>query len=238
MSFVKVFLDIYPMLLEGLAVTLEVSLLALLIAFFLGLISCVMGLSRFKPFAWISKLYIWIIRGTPFIVQLFIVKYGIPQVIKGIGVLNLPFLPLDFTKFNISIFAAAVATLALNAGAHISEIFRGGIMAIDVGQTEAARSLGMSKAKTMIKVVLPQALKISIPSLCNQFIISIKDSSLAQVIGLSELFYQGKKYVGTTFKSFETYVIVGLVYLIIITILSAIIRMIERRLQYDQKSQG
>ncbi|WP_426348839.1 amino acid ABC transporter permease [Alloiococcus sp. CFN-8] len=226
MNFYKVFTDIYPMLFEGLAVTLKVSLLSLFIALFLGFFSCIMGISTIKPLQWVSRLYIWIIRGTPFIVQLFIIKYGIPQLIKGMG----------YTDFNFTIFQAAVATLALNAGAYMSEIFRGGIQAIDPGQMEAARSLGLPKSRAMLKVILPQAFKISIPALGNQFIITLKDSSLAQVIGLQELVYQGKIYVGRTFKSFETYLLVGFVYLIIITVLSYIIKQTERKMNYGKKS--
>lgn len=225
MNFGKVFVEIYPALIQGLQMTVKVSLLALFIAFFLGLGSCILGMSKVKPLSWISKIYIWIIRGTPFIVQLFIVKYGIPQVVN-----------MFTSGFNISIFQAAVATLALNAGAYMSEIFRGGIEAVDPGQMEAASSLGLPKSRAMIKVVLPQALRISVPSLCNQFIITLKDSSLAQVIGLQELFYQGKIYVGRTFLSFETYIIVGCVYLIIITVLSFGIKYIERKTKYGQKS--
>ena len=224
MDFYGVLTNIYPMLLDGLVMTLETSLLAILIAFFLGLLSCIMGMSRIVPLKLISKFYVWVIRGTPFIVQLFIIKYGIPQVIQ-----------LWSPGFNFTIFQAAVATLALNAGAYMSEIFRGSIQAIDPGQMEAARSLGLPKTRAMIKVILPQALKISIPMLCNQFIISLKDSSLAQVIGLPELFYQGKIYVGRTFRSFETYIIVGCVYLVIITILSYIIKRIERNMDYGKK---
>ncbi|MBQ1333989.1 MAG: amino acid ABC transporter permease [Clostridia bacterium] len=224
MDFYGVLTNIYPMLLDGLVMTLETSLLAILIAFFLGLLSCIMGMSRIVPLNLISKFYVWVIRGTPFIVQLFIIKYGIPQVIQ-----------LWSPGFNFTIFQAAVATLALNAGAYMSEIFRGSIQAIDPGQMEAARSLGLPKTRAMIKVILPQALKISIPMLCNQFIISLKDSSLAQVIGLPELFYQGKIYVGRTFRSFETYIIVGCVYLVIITILSYIIKRIERNMDYGKK---
>lgn len=226
MDFGAVFLDIYPMLLDGLVVTIEVSLISLAIAFVLGLISSVMGLSKFWPISFFSKAYVLVIRGTPFIVQLFIIKYGIPQLIKNLG----------YQDFKLSILQASIAALALNAGAYMSEIFRGGIEAVDIGQMEAAQSLGLPKSRAMLKVVLPQALKISIPSLANQFIITLKDSSLAQVIGLNELFYEGKRYVGRTFKSFETYVLVGCVYFIIITVLSMLIRRLERKLQYGKKS--
>lgn len=222
MDFIGVFKEIYPTLLNGLVLTLEVTVLALLIAIVLGFVSSLMGMSKIKPLAWLSKLYVWIIRGTPFIVQLFIIKYGIPYFIRNLG-----------GEFNLSIFSAALIALSLNAGAYISEIFRGGIQAVDKGQIEAARSLGLPQGRTTLKIVLPQALRICIPSLCNQFIITLKDSSLAQCIGLQEMFCKATIYVGRTYKSFEAYVIVGLFYLIIITILSRIIKIVERKLSND-----
>lgn len=203
--------------------TIWVSLVSIAIAFFLGLISCLFGISRVKPLELISKFYVWIMRGTPFIVQLFIIKYGVPQLGQ-----------LVYEDFKVGIVAAAIATLSLNAGAYMSEIFRGAIQAVDPGQMEAAQSLGLSRTRAMIKVILPQALKISIPTLANQFIITIKDSSLAQVIGLPEMFQQAKIYVGTTFLSFGSYVYVGVWYLVIITILSFFIKRIERKQQREQ----
>ncbi|MBR6332455.1 MAG: amino acid ABC transporter permease [Dehalococcoidales bacterium] len=203
--------------------TIFVSLASIAIAFFLGLFSCLFGISRVKPLQLISKFYVWIMRGTPFIVQLFIIKYGVPQLGQ-----------LVYPEFKVGIVAAAIATLSLNAGAYMSEIFRGAIQAVDPGQMEAARSLGLSRTRAMIKVILPQALKISIPTLANQFIITIKDSSLAQVIGLPEMFQQATIYVGTTFQSFASYVFVGVWYLVIITILSFFIKRIERKQQREQ----
>ncbi len=213
------------LLLKGMGVTISVTVCSLVIALIIGLVMCLMGMSRTKPLSWISKFYIWIIRGTPFIVQLFVIFFSIPQLMQSIG----------FARFNISAFAAATATLALNAGAYIAEIFRGGISAIDKGQMEAARSLGLSKSRAMIKVVLPQAFKISVPSLCNQFIITLKDSSLAYTIGLAEIVYSGRQYAMKEYKVFATYIMIGIAYLIIITILSALIKMIERRLDVGSK---
>ena len=217
-----VFREAFPSLLKGLGVTVEATVLSLTIALVLGLFCCLMGMSKIAPLRWISKFYVWIIRGTPFIVQLFIIYFGLPQLIQSMGV-----------DFRISSFAAAVATLALNAGAYISEIFRGGINAVDKGQMEAARSLGLPKGKAMAKVVLPQAVRICIPSLCNQFIITLKDTSLAATIALAEVVYQGKIYVGRTMQSFATYMLIGIMYLFVITILSAVIRRIERNLAND-----
>ncbi len=214
------FARVGELLLKGMWVTAQVTVLSLLIALVIGLLSCLMGISKIKPISWISKFYIWLIRGTPFIVQLFIIYFGIPQLISAIGVRG----------FKISAFAAATVTLALNAGAYISEIFRGAINAVDVGQMEAARSLGLSKTRAMAKVILPQAFRICIPSLCNQFIITLKDSSLASTISLQEIVYQGQQYAYSTYKMFATYIMIGLAYLVVISILSFAIRQIERRL--------
>lgn len=216
------------LLLKGMSVTAQVTVLSLLIAIVLGLVSCLMGMSKFKVLSFISKFYIWLIRGTPFIVQLFIIYFGIPQFIMAIGI----------SGFKISAFAAATITLALNAGAYISEIFRGAINAVDKGQMEAARSLGLSKSKAMIKVVLPQAFKICIPSLCNQFIITLKDSSLASTISLKEIVFQGQQYAFSTYKMFATYIMIGVAYLVVISILSFLIKLIERRLDVGNKGRS
>ena len=188
------FSRVTQLLLQGMWVTAKVTVLSLAIALVLGLISCLMGMSKSKILSFISKFYIWIIRGTPFIVQLFIIYFGIPQLIKAIGI----------NGFKISAFAAATVTLALNAGAYISEIFRGAINAVEKGQNEAARSLGLSKTQAMVKVILPQAFRICIPSLCNQFIITLKDSSLASTISLKEIVFQGQQYAYSTYKMFAT----------------------------------
>lgn len=225
MNFGKVFVEVFPSLLQGLTVTIQVTVLSLLIAFVLGLLSCLMGLSSVKPLKGISKFYIWVIRGTPFIVQLFFIYFGIPQLIQSFGI-----------NFNFTSFTAAVVTLSLNAGAYMSEIFRGGITAVDKGQMEAARSLGLPKHNAMAKIILPQALRICFPSLGNQFIITLKDTSLAQVIGLAEIVYKGKIYVGRTMESFLTYALIGIVYLVLISILQWIMHLIERRMNREPQN--
>lgn len=159
------------------------------------------------------------------IVQAFLVFFAFPQLIQ-----------LIVPGFRIEPFVAGFITLSLNAGAYMSEIFRGGIEAVDKGQIEAARSLGMSKGKTTFKVVLPQAFKICIPSLVNQFIITVKDSSILSVIGLSDIVNQAKGYVGRTYDFFPTYIIVAAYYLVVISILMVISKFIEKKLNYDKKS--
>lgn len=134
------------------------------------------------------------------------------------------------SQFRITVFTASLVTLALNAGAYISEIFRGSIESVNKGQMEAARSLGLSYAKSMQKIILPQAVRICLPSLVNQFIITLKDSTILYAIGLSEVMYNAKIYVGRTMESFATYTWVAVFFLLIVTVLSLSQDMIERRM--------
>ncbi len=223
MDFALVFRQSWPMLLEGLKVTLEISLLSIAIGMVIGLLSCLMGLSKLKVFNAISAVYVWLIRGTPMIVQAFIVYYGIPIIVQQFN-----------PDFIISEFLAGTITLSLNAGAYLSEIFRSGIQAVDPGQVEASRSLGIPSGKTMFKVVLPQAFKITIPSIVNQFIITIKDTSILSVISLAELCNQAKQYSASTYRFFEVYILVGLCYLAIISLLMILSKYVEKKVSYDR----
>ena len=227
MNFTKVLADATPLLLEGLEMTVMISLLSIAIGILIGLAMCLFGMAKNVVLRGISAVYIWLIRGTPMIVQAFIVFFGVPQVINM-------FIP----GFTLSPVTAGLITLSLNAGAYLAEIFRGGISAVPKGQTEAARSLGLSSGKTFIKVVLPQAIKIAIPSMVNQFIITIKDTSILSVIGLADLVNRAKVYVGSSYLFFETYVLVAIFYLIIISILMIISKHVEKKFNYEGKSQS
>ncbi len=158
------------------------------------------------------------------IVQAFIVYFGMPQLIQ-----------IFKPDFRIDAFAAGLITLSLNAGAYLSEIFRGGISAVNKGQTEAARSLGLSKTRTMIKVVLPQAIKVAIPSMVNQFIITVKDTSILSVIGLADIVNKAKVYVGKSYQFFATYILVAAYYLIVISILMIVSKYLEKKINYERK---
>jgi His/Glu/Gln/Arg/opine family amino acid ABC transporter permease subunit len=206
-------------------VTVQTTIAALVIAVFLGLFTCLAGLSKLGALRILARFYIWAVRGTPLLVQTFFIYFGIPQLIQSLGI-----------DFRLSPFAAGVITLSLNAGAYIAEIFRGGIQAIDAGQMEAARSLGLSHYRAMFRIILPQAVRVSIPSLVNQFIISLKDTSIISIISLGEIVYEAKIYIGRTMQSFATWTIVGLFYLAIITVLSQISTRVEKRLNYGSKS--
>ncbi|AGK98998.1 amino acid ABC transporter permease [Clostridium pasteurianum] len=204
-----------PTLLSGLKVTLEIAVVALIIATVIGLFIGLMNISHNKILKIIAAIYIDIIRGTPLIVQAFFIYFALP------GALN----------FKIDPLTAGIVAISLNAGAYIAEIFRGGIMSIDKGQTEAARSLGLSYAQTMRKVILPQAIRRMIPALINQFIISLKDTSILSVIGLQELTQSGEIIIASTYRAFAIWTMVGLMYFIIITIISNLSRKLERRLK-------
>ena len=158
------------------------------------------------------------------IVQAFIVYFGMPQVIQTF-----------IQGFKIDSYTAGLITLSLNAGAYMAEVYRGGLMAVPKGQTEAARSLGLSRAKTMIKVILPQAFKVAIPSMVNQFIITIKDSSILSIIGLADLVNRAKVYVGSSYQFFATYSIVAVYYLVVISLLMLISQYLEKRMSYERK---
>ncbi len=213
--------DAYPLLLQGLGMTLKVTVISLALAVVVGIFTCLFGISKIPPLRWLSKFYIWLIRGTPMLVQAMYIYLAVPQLVQLI----------TGSEFTISIFTASIATLTLNAGAYMSEIFRGAIEAVNKGQMEAARSLGMSYSQSMVKVILPQAVRICLPSLVNQCIITLKDSTILYAIGLSEIMYFGKIYVGRTFEVFATYTWIAVFFLVIITILSVVSRRIERRLK-------
>ena len=176
MSFFEVLKNSLPGLFSGFLVTIEIAFFGLIIASIVGLIFCLMNLSKFKILKYISNIYIFIVRGTPLMIQAMFVFFGLGQA------LGLRFDPVR----------AGIGILAFNAGAYLSEVFRGGIEAIDKGQMEAARSLGLSHGQAMRKVILPQAIKIMIPSMMNQFIIVVKDTSILTVIGVNELVQRGK----------------------------------------------
>lgn len=202
------------MFMQGLLLTLLLSFVSLLIAMFIGMGSCLMNISNVTILRWISQCYINIFRGTPLLVQAFFIYFGVT---KAFG-------------FTMTAFAAGVVALSLNAGAYLSEIFRGGIEAVHHGQMEAARSLGLPKRVAMTKVILPQAVRIVIPSVVNQCIITIKDTSIISVIGLAELTMIGSQIIARTYRSFEIWLCVGALYFIVIYLLSKLSKYMEKRI--------
>ncbi|MBT2614040.1 MULTISPECIES: amino acid ABC transporter permease [unclassified Bacillus (in: firmicutes)] len=204
-----------PLLLKGLQVTLYIFVIAIILGFLIGLLVALLRLAPIKILNWIAKVYVDAIRGTPFIVQLFFIYFGVNS-------LNL--VSLDSTT-------AGIITVAINAGAYFAEIIRAGIQSIEKGQTEAARSIGFTGAQTMRYVVLPQAFRRMLPTITNQSIISLKDTSLLSVIGIADLTQQGQIQASATFEAFKVWLAVGVIYFIIIYLLTLIANFIERRVQ-------
>lgn len=212
------------LLLQAMGQTLLLALLGLCFACILGIIFGLMSVIRNKVCNIISLIFVTIIRAVPMIVLAFFIYFGAPYAINN-------YLGGSVTLTSLT---AGVIALALNCGAYMSEIIRAGIQSVDPGQMEAARSLGLSYWKGMFKVVLPQAIRTMIPSIVNQFIITLKDTSILSVIGFPELVNQAKNVVAITFKSFETWIIVGIMYLVVILILQYVAKLLERRLNHGR----
>ncbi|MEX2460768.1 MAG: amino acid ABC transporter permease [Paenibacillaceae bacterium] len=202
-----------PYLLQATVITLELSLLSIAIGMILGLIAALMKISSVTVLRYVASFYIWVIRGTPMLVQLLLIYFGLPQ----IGI-------------NIGPFESAVIGLGINAGAYIAEICRGGILSIPKGQTEAAESLGMNYFTILRRIILPQAFRVSIPALGNQTISMLKDSSLASLITVSELMMTSQRFAASNFAFIEFYITASVLYLFLTTIFSFILNKIEYRL--------
>lgn len=211
--------DSLPSLLSGLWVTIEIAVISLILAVILGIILGIFSISTSKILKGIATVYIYIVRGTPLMVQALFLFFGVGQA------LGIRFDPM----------VAGIMTLTVNASAYMAEIFRGGIQAVDHGQMEAARSLGLSYSKAMIKVILPQAVKIMIPSILNQFIVTLKDTSILTVISIRELTSSGQIIIARNFKSLEMYAIIACMYFILITVLTLVSSYIERKISYGNK---
>ena len=216
---------------QALVITIELSIISLVAATIIGIIVGLVNTSKSKSVIMkilkaIANLYIYIIRGTPMLVQILIIYFGLGQMLR----------PTGFRWLNIGgTFTAGTVALSLNAGAYMAEIVRGGIEAVDKGQIEAARSLGLTYGKTMKKIVLPQALRTMLPSIINQFIISIKDTSLLSVIGLTELTNVGKTIAATqSAHMMVIYCFMACYYLLICTVLAQVSKVVEKRLSYGK----
>ena len=202
-----------PILLEGCWVTLQISFFALLLGMVFGIAGALCRISSNRILNAAAFFYVWVIRGTPVMVQLFILYFGLPQ----LGI-KLPSM------------VAGVLGLAINTGAYITEIIRAGIQAVDRGQMEAALSVGMSYRQAMRRIIGPQAIKICIPPLVNQFIMTLKNSSIASLVTITELFRTGEQIIYTTFRSFEVYTAVAVFYLIMNSVFMVIADKLERRM--------
>ena len=209
--------DRYLWLLDGLKTTLIITVFAVIVGLIIGFLVAIIRSAHdksgsFKILNAICRVYLTVIRGTPTMIQLLIMNFVI------------------FGAVSINKIIVGGLAFGINSGAYVAEIVRSGIMSIDQGQFEAGRSLGLNYTQTMTKIILPQAVRICLPSLVNQFIITLKDSTILYAIGLSEVMYNAKIYVGRTMESFATYTWVAVFFLLIVTVLSFISRYVERRM--------
>ena len=214
---IKEYWHIY--LLEGVSVTLELTVIAVLIGTILGSLVAMLKMSRFKIIRFFASVYIEIIRGTPILLQLYIFYFVLPEL--------LPF--LDFSDFTW----VAIA-LSINSAAYVSEVIRSGIQAVDKGQTEASRSLGLSASQTMISIILPQAIRNILPALGNEFIMILKETSLASTFFIGDLMTAHKVVNGANFLPLESLTIVGCIYLCLTFPLSKLVGWFEKKMSTDK----
>lgn len=208
-------LNVIPTLLQGLKMTMIIAVLGIILGFLIGLL---VGLARSGKQGILYKLtgiYVSIIRGTPLMVQALYLYFAIPMMLN----------------FNLPALHAGILAIGLNSGAYISEIVRGAIQSVDKGQIEAGICLGLSRFQITTAIVLPQAFKIMLPSLGNQFIISVKDTSLLTVIGVAEMTHQASQAVSSTFRTVEIYTALAFMYFILNSVLSFLLSKLERRMK-------
>lgn len=211
----------YKQLLSGLGITLSLALISFAIAIVIGIIFGMFSVSPYKSLRLISEIFVDVIRGIPLMILAAFIFWGIPNFIESITGQQSP----------INDFVAGTIALSLNSAAYIAEIVRGGIKAVPIGQMEASRSLGISYSKTMRKIVLPQATKLMLPNFVNQFVITLKDTTIVSAIGLVELFQTGKIVIARNYQSFKMYAILAVFYLVIITLLTRLAKRLEKRIQ-------
>ena len=208
----KLLVKYYPVYLSGLWGTLWISAVTVLFGALLGVLVALMRMSRFKLLRGISKAYIEVLRGTPILLQLYFFWIGLPKLVP----------------FELSDTQCIVAALAVNASAFISEIIRAGIGAVDKGQWEAARSIGLSESHVMTHVIFPQAVKNILPALCNEFISTVKGTSLASVFFVGELMTSFKTVQSATFLALQSLTIVGVIYFALNFLLSRLLGVLEK----------
>ncbi len=218
----------WPYYLIGAKNTILLALLAVVFGVLIGMILAIGRVGKNRAFRLLATAYVEFIRGTPLLVQLFIIYYGL----QAIGI-RFPDSPLAsrILGINFADFMAGVITMGINSGAYVCEIFRAGIQSIDKGQSEAARSLGLSQAKTFAYVIIPQAIRNVLPALGNEFVVVIKESSIVSIIGIADLMYKANTVRGNTFQPFEPLLVAALAYFLLTFPLSKFLARIERRMR-------
>ena len=209
----------FPLLLVGAGVTIKITALSVALGVVIGLFVGIARISRIKILRSLAAIYVDFFRGTPLLVQIFLVYFALPVI----------------TGQRVDPFVAAIGSCGINSGAYVAEIFRAGIQSIDKGQMEAGRSLGMTWVQTMRYIIVPQAFKRVIPPLGNEFIALLKDSSLVSVIGFEELTRRGQLIIAKTYGSLEIWLSVAVIYLAMTLTISRFVAYLERRYKTDDR---
>ena len=204
----------FPAFMEGVEITLQLAFFTVLFGSLLGLVVAVCRRTRLLPLRWLMNAYVAFIRGTPLLVQVLLVVYGLPQ------------LGIRFPRMTLCIIA-----LVINSGAYMAELFRAGLQSVEKGQVEAAESLGMSSGQTMLYIILPQAVKVTLPAMGNEFVAIIKESSILYAVGVYELTYQAYKLASVNYYYIETMIVAALIYFVLTYVATKLLGLLERRMR-------
>ena len=211
---------------QGVVNTLIIAAFSVLLGTILGTLMATMRMGKILPLKWLAVAYIEFIRGTPLMVQLMFIFYGLPMI--GVKIPDISWIP------NFSRFAAGIVAMSMNSCAYVAEVIRSGIQAVDYGQTEAARSVGFSSGEAMRLVVLPQAIKNILPALGNEFVTVIKESSIVSVIGIADLMFRTHDVIALSYKSLECLAVAALIYFVLTFISSRLVSLAERKLSHGK----
>ena len=204
----------FPAFMEGVEITLQLAFFTVLFGSLLGLVVAVCRRTRLLPLRWLMNAYVAFIRGTPLLVQVLLVVYGLPQ------------LGIRFPRMTLCIIA-----LVINSGAYMAELIRAGLQSVEKGQVEAAESLGMSSGQTMLYIILPQAVKVTLPAMGNEFVAIIKESSILYAVGVYELTYQAYKLASVNYYYIETMIVASLIYFVLTYVATKLLGLLERRMR-------
>ncbi|MEF9992115.1 MAG: amino acid ABC transporter permease [Paraclostridium sp.] len=213
--------DYSQFFIDGTKITIGISLCTLVLGFIVGVVVCLARISRNKIVSFLGTIYIEFLRGTPLLVQIYIIYFGFPTI--GINFPDLGPIPSEYIS--------AIVALSINSSAYIAEILRSGIQSIDKGQMEASRSLGLDYSMSMRLVIVPQALKNVLPALANEFIVLVKESSIVSVIGIQDLMYSADIVKGNTYLAFEPLLVAAMIYFVLTFTLSKLVGLFELKLQ-------
>lgn len=213
--------SIVPMLFRGLKLTMLIAVIGILLGFLLGSVSGYALQCKNKVARTIANIYIWIIRGTPLVVQALYVFFAVPALITLI----------TKERFTIDSTIAGIIVITLNAGAFISAIVKGALEGVDIGQKEAGMALGLTKGQILLHIVIPPAFKSMIPGLFNQFIISVKDTALLSIISVDDITRQTQNYVARTYNTLPAYTACAVFYLILLSVLMVLQKLVENKIK-------